>query len=74
MIILSVHNSNLIVNINSFWKYQILWVDTLNLLYVQFNPLTPNDFQRRRAVSHLKIKIPSKILARSVGRRDLIPA
>ena len=25
-----------------------------------FNPLTPNDLYRRRAVSHLKIKIPSK--------------
>jgi hypothetical protein len=25
-----------------------------------FNPLTPNDLKRRRAVSHLKIKIPSK--------------
>jgi hypothetical protein len=24
------------------------------------NPLTLNDLQRRRAVSHLKIKIPSK--------------
>jgi hypothetical protein len=27
-------------------------------------PLTPNDLQRRRAVSHLKIKIPSKTLGR----------
>jgi hypothetical protein len=26
----------------------------------KFNPLTPNDLQRRRAVSPLKIKIPSK--------------
>jgi hypothetical protein len=25
-----------------------------------FNPLTPNDLQRRRAVSSLKIKIPTK--------------
>jgi hypothetical protein len=25
-----------------------------------FNPLTPNDFKRRRAVSPSKIKIPSK--------------
>jgi hypothetical protein len=25
-----------------------------------FNPLTPNDLQKRRAVSPLKIKIPSK--------------
>jgi hypothetical protein len=25
-----------------------------------FNPLTPNDLQRRRAVSPFKIKIPSK--------------
>jgi hypothetical protein len=25
-----------------------------------FNSLTPNDLQRRRAVSPLKIKIPSK--------------
>jgi hypothetical protein len=28
------------------------------------NPLTPNDLQRRRAVSRLKIKIPSKNLGR----------
>jgi hypothetical protein len=27
-----------------------------------FNPLTPNDLERRRAVSPLKIKIPSKNL------------
>jgi hypothetical protein len=26
----------------------------------EFNPLTPNDLRRRRAVSPLKIKIPSK--------------
>jgi hypothetical protein len=25
-----------------------------------FNPLTPNDLKRRHAVSHLKIKVPSK--------------
>jgi hypothetical protein len=25
-----------------------------------FNPLMPNELQRCRAVSHLKIKIPSK--------------
>jgi hypothetical protein len=27
---------------------------------LSFNPLTPNDLQKRRAVSPLKIKIPSK--------------
>jgi hypothetical protein len=26
----------------------------------EVNPLTPNDLKRRRAVSHLKIKITSK--------------
>jgi hypothetical protein len=28
--------------------------------YITINPLTPNDLQRRRAVSPLKIKIPNK--------------
>jgi hypothetical protein len=38
-----------------------------------FNPLTPNDLQRRRAVSHSKIKILGrKISAGSVAWRDLI--
>jgi hypothetical protein len=37
-------------------------------------PITPDDLQRRRAVSPLKIKIPVKISAGSVARRDLIPA
>jgi hypothetical protein len=32
------------------------------------NPLTPNDLQRRRAVSHLKIKIPSKKSRQAVLR------
>jgi hypothetical protein len=32
------------------------------LLTFTFNPLTPNDLQRRRAVIPLKIKIPSKIM------------
>jgi hypothetical protein len=32
----------------------------LNPLPQPFNPLTSNDLQRRPAVSHLKIKIPSK--------------
>jgi hypothetical protein len=32
------------------WKIKFYW----------FNPLTPNDLQRRRAVNTLKIKIPSK--------------
>jgi hypothetical protein len=42
---------------------------------VMFTPLTPNDLQRRHAVSPLKIKIPSKkILAGSIVQRDLIPA
>jgi hypothetical protein len=30
------------------------------MLKMKFNPLTPNDLQRRRAVSPLKMKIPSK--------------
>jgi hypothetical protein len=29
---------------------------------IGLNPLTPNDLQRRRAASPLKIKIPSKIM------------
>jgi hypothetical protein len=29
-------------------------------MVISFNPLTPNDLQRRHAVSPLKIKIPSK--------------
>jgi hypothetical protein len=38
----------------------------MGLLYftIVFNPLTPNDLQRRREVSPLKIKIPSKNLGR----------
>jgi hypothetical protein len=32
----------------------------LNLENKNINPLTPNDLKRRRAVSPLKIKIPSK--------------
>jgi hypothetical protein len=31
------------------------WLNRINI-----NPLTPNDLERRRAVSPLKIKIPSK--------------
>jgi hypothetical protein len=31
---------------------------------ISINPLTPNDLQRRRAVSPLKIKIPVKNLCR----------
>jgi hypothetical protein len=31
------------------------------MLVVYLNPLMPNDLKRRRAVSPLKIKIPSKI-------------
>jgi hypothetical protein len=30
------------------------------ILKNDFNPLTPINLKRRRAVSHLKIKIPSK--------------
>jgi hypothetical protein len=33
---------------------------TYPLFLSDFNPLTPNDLQRRRAMSPLKIKIPSK--------------
>jgi hypothetical protein len=29
-------------------------------VHIKFNPLTPNDLKRRRTVSYLKIKIPSK--------------
>jgi ribosomal protein L31E len=45
-----------------------LWADILldirrycGTCYTVFNPLTPNDLKRRRAVSHIKIKIPRKI-------------
>jgi hypothetical protein len=41
----------------------------------EINPLTPNDLKRHRAVSPLKIEIPSKkISAGSVARRDFILA
>jgi hypothetical protein len=41
---------------------------------VRFKPLTPNDLQRRREVSPLKIKIPSKkISVGSFAQRDLMP-
>jgi hypothetical protein len=33
---------------------------TFEVEYLHFNPLTPNDLQRRRVVSPLNIKIPSK--------------
>jgi hypothetical protein len=32
----------------------------LEALHLDLNPLTPNDLQRRCALSPLKIKIPSK--------------
>jgi hypothetical protein len=35
-------------------------MDNVKILDININPLTPNDLQRRRAVSPLKIKIPSK--------------
>jgi hypothetical protein len=39
----------------------IYFIHTLILAYFpSFNPLTPNALQRRRAMSPLKIKIPSK--------------
>jgi hypothetical protein len=34
--------------------------DIMITIFKRLNPLTPNDLQRRRAVSPLKIKIPSK--------------
>jgi hypothetical protein len=54
------------------WSFRtvIVMCDDLDLLTLMFhffshfsmmfNPLTPNDLQRRCAVSPLKIKIPSK--------------
>jgi hypothetical protein len=41
-------------NLDGFVQYPVL--DIFSLI----NPLTPNDLQRRRAVSPLKIKFPSK--------------
>jgi hypothetical protein len=50
------------------WEYKIdtnlketgREINSLALENSVINPLTPNDLQRRRAVSPLKIKIPSK--------------
>jgi hypothetical protein len=39
---------------------------------VGFNPLTPNDLQRRREVSHLKIKIPSKNICEKPTNTSII--
>jgi hypothetical protein len=36
------------------------------------NPLTPNDLQRRRAVSPLKIKIPSKNMRKKPTNTPII--
>jgi hypothetical protein len=36
------------------------------------NPLTPNDLQRRRAVSPLKIKIPSKNMSEKLTNTPII--
>jgi hypothetical protein len=42
---------------------------------LRINRLTPNDLYRRRTVSPLKIKIPSKKSRHAaLPRRDLIPA
>jgi hypothetical protein len=38
----------------------ILFLDLRHDGITSIKPLTPNDLQRRRAVSPLKIKIPSK--------------
>jgi hypothetical protein len=37
-----------------------------------FNPLTPNDLSRRRTVSPLKIKIPSKNMREKQQIRQLL--
>jgi hypothetical protein len=42
---------------NMVLEPSIIISDYLNII---INPLTPNDLHRRRAVSPLKIKIPSK--------------
>jgi hypothetical protein len=43
--------------------------------YRNINPLTPNDLQRRRAVSPLQIKIPSKNSINEMhGSRSKIPS
>jgi hypothetical protein len=39
---------------------KMLTVPQLVTIFHAFNPLTPNDLYRHRAVSPLKIKIPSK--------------
>jgi hypothetical protein len=37
-----------------------------------FNPLTPNDLYRRRAMSALKIKIPSKNIREKLTNTPII--
>jgi hypothetical protein len=44
----------------------------LGLKYLELNPLTPNELQRRRAVSPLKIKIPSKIMREKPTNAQII--
>jgi hypothetical protein len=41
----------------AFWSVIYKCIERIEM---DFNPLTPNDLQRRRAVSALKIKISSK--------------
>jgi hypothetical protein len=49
------------------------WTNEMNAF--QINPLMSNDLWRRRKISHLQIKIPSKkISASSAAHRDLIAA
>jgi hypothetical protein len=43
-----------------YWRNGNIYTEHYVALHVRLNPLTPNDLQRRRAVSPLKIKIPSK--------------
>jgi hypothetical protein len=46
-----------------FWDHSPNVLDTLhicNISWLRVNPLSPNDLQRRREVSPLKIKIPNK--------------
>jgi tRNA U34 5-methylaminomethyl-2-thiouridine-forming methyltransferase MnmC len=42
------------------------------LLSFKLNPLTPNDLQRRRAVSPLKIKIPGKNMRENQQMQQLL--
>jgi hypothetical protein len=43
----------------------------VGIKFLPINPLTPNDLQRRRAVSPLKIKSPLKICVKNQQMQQL---